>query len=223
MWCAPTPPIEKASTMSDPFKVKAEAKGSGGNYDLCPAGAHVAILIGIIDLGTQTDTYKGKQTESRRALFVWELPGEIKPDGNPFVLMKQFALYFKEGSKLREMIEGIRGKRFGDGEEYDILRLLDKPFQLTVNHTKSGDNSYHQIAGIGPLVKGTPVPKRYNDPFTFVCNGEQNPDSLAWLPWLYGQSVPDIIRESKEWKAHDRAPQPVPVGAAATADDEIPY
>ena len=46
-------------------------KAQSSDFQIAPAGNHIAVLYGILDLGTQESTYQGK-TESKHMLaFLW--------------------------------------------------------------------------------------------------------------------------------------------------------
>lgn len=222
----PAPPADGAPAPSSPFKMTAS---SGGSFDLCPAGNHPAVLIAVIDLGTHTDEYQGKQMDSRQGVLVWELPGEIKPNGEPFVLAKQYNLYFSPTSKLRQMVEGWRGKKFADGEPFDLEALLSKPCLINVVH-KAGKNNktYHEVGGVSNLPRGMTAPRNSYPTFLYVVGGPLPVPADDWLPYIYGEPVADIIGRCHEVKAGAPA---VGVDAAAPAagnevtkpEDDIPF
>ncbi len=203
----------------DPFRMKASS-GGGGDYDLCPAGNHPAILLGLIDLGTHEDEYKGKKFDARNVALVFELTAEMRPSGEPFVLAKQFRLAFTESSNLRKLVEGWRGKKFEADEEFDLTVLVDKPCLVNVSHRKSGDKTYHEIAGVTAVPRGMAVPKRTRDVICYQADPAEAPPEFDWLPYIFGESIADIVRRSREFKGGGAQPAQ---GAEAQAEDDIPF
>ena len=51
--------------------------GGGGGSEKPPVGNHLAVLVGIFDMGTQLDDFDpAKPRWQHQAYFVWELVGE---------------------------------------------------------------------------------------------------------------------------------------------------
>lgn len=224
--------------MSSPWETQA-SNSSGGSGEVPPPGNHPATLIGLIDLGTHVDEYEGKETRDHKALFCWELSGEIKADGTPHVLTQELNFMEKIGtkSKLRVMLQAWRGRPMEDGEALDLMALLGKGCLLNVGHKKSAKgNDYATILGISPPVKGMTIPRPHNDVFEWHFGGGQFV-APAWLPYLYGEPVATRIGLAEENKGRSipavaptpaRTPEPVGVGAgvngtADDSDDPIPF
>jgi hypothetical protein len=213
-----------ASQPANPLKMKASNGGGGGSFDLCPAGNYPGHLVAIYDLGTHDGEYKGKARQTRKIFLAWELSGEMKPDGSPYVIGKEYSLSFTEKSNLRLMFEQWRGKKFSDNEEFEVDKALGKPCLVNVTHRTSGDKSYHEIGSIGNLPKGMTAPSRVNDLVMYLIeNG--TPPAVEWLPYSFGEHPADIAARSleKTGKPIFSAPASGSSTANALADEDIPF
>jgi hypothetical protein len=120
------------------------------------------------------------------------------------VLGKAFNVSFASNSALRKFVESWHGRRFADGEAFDIRKLLGQPCMLTVKHTPGKDRVFADIDGIsmpmrGPDGKPLQPPPPTREPFLYQIGAGSLPD-LSWLPWSFGEPVVDIIKRSPEWK-----------------------
>lgn len=146
-------------------------------FEAAPAGVHIARLWRIVDLGTQTTDYQGKQTASRKLLLSFELLGDDRmSDGRPFTISRRFTASLSDKAALRAFIEQWRGRRFTDAElaeGFDVARLLGQYGLLNLTETERNGNAYTNIASISPLPKGMPKPEGVNAPVMFDLS---NPD-----------------------------------------------
>lgn len=140
----------------------------GGSFELTPAGTFVAICYRFIDKGTQVSEFNGERKMRREVLLTWELTGEDKmEDGRPFSISKGYTWSMHEKASLRKDLEAWRGRAFAD-EDFDgpnafnTRKLLGAPCMLSITHTTKGDKTYANVASIGKLVKGMPVPPQVN-------------------------------------------------------------
>ena len=143
------------------FKGKAPKKSEGGDFHNPPAGSHPAVLVAMIDLGTQDEDFEGKPRKVHQVYLVWELTAEQLP-GSTFnhALGKVFTLSFHEKGGLRKLAEKWRGKAYNAEDEIDYGAMLGKSCLLTVEHktNKAGDRTYANFAGVSPVPKGLSVP-----------------------------------------------------------------
>lgn len=119
----------------------------------CPKGTHIAILVGIIDWGTQTDKFGSR----RKVEFLHETPEELyefneERGEEPFIIDRKFALTIGKKSALKEHIEGMLGERIED-DEFDLEPLLGKACQLTITHKADGEYTNVEITSVSPLSK----------------------------------------------------------------------
>lgn len=179
-------------------------KGSVGGTSKAPPGNHPAVLVALIDMGTQTvDGFNGGPSkEQHRAYFVWELVSELEAGTtNNHLIAIDLNVSLNEKAKLRKWIESRAGKPIPDGVEYDILKELGKPCLLSVILNKDG---YPRIEGVAAVPKGTTVPKPKRELFSWSLDQFQESGEVAgipdWIPWLFGRPITDHISECAEIK-----------------------
>ena len=141
-------------------------KSTGTVSDPCPAGNHVARCIGLIDLGTQEESYQGKPKQQRKILVKWETPLETKvfkvENGEqPYVISKEYTMSLGEKANLKKDLESWRGRAFTEQElaGFDLKTILGAPCLVNVIHN---DNGYAKITSVSPLPKGTTCPTAVN-------------------------------------------------------------
>ncbi len=216
-------------SVNSPWKQKATTGGEA--REVPDAGAHPAVLVALIDLGTHSEEFKDdagkvKVKDIRKVQFVWELTGEpIKGQpGKNHIIGRDYNLFFSQKAALRKLVEAWRGKALAEGEEFDIAVLLGKPCLVTLSHGQSArGNAYAKLEAVGPLPKGTKAAPPKIAPFSrLVDSADLLPD---WLPYIYGESVGDFVARAKEIAGHTT---PRPRADAAPADkggteDEVPF
>jgi hypothetical protein len=174
-------------------------------FEIVPAGNHVARVYSIIHIGTIPGEYMGepKQTDTVRIGF--ELPletrtfKEAEPE-KPFVIAQDFTLSMNEKAKLRHLVEGILGVGFYDEEAatYDITQLMGATCMLNVIQKKSqAGNMYAKIAGAAPLPKGMTSPPTFNAPFILDFSENWDDAKFDALP----DFIKDKIKSSTEYQA----------------------
>jgi hypothetical protein len=186
------------------FKRPTGKTGSGGDFELPSEEPQPAVLIGIIDIGTQTSPKYGK---SRQGVFIWELTGEErKKDNTPFILAHKFTLSMNEKSNLYKFVKAWR-KNVTDGEEYDVAGLLGMKAVLNIElkggQGEKGDRTYLEILGANKPAKGQTVNDPENDPLLWEIEGGSELPEQKWIPNLYGKPIQEMIRESDEWRARE--------------------
>jgi hypothetical protein len=185
---------------------------SGGDFPKAPAGNHPAVLVAIVDLGTQRNEYQGNVTWQRRAYFAWELTTEKIADGDAkgknHKIGIDLTISLNVKSKLRQWIEGWAGKPIPDESEFDVSTLLGKKCLLSVKLNKGG---YPVVDGMGQIPKGMKVPNAETQSFLFSLD-EVGKDKSFRLPewlestWLYGERIREVIEYSAELSG--KGPQP---------------
>ncbi len=204
------------------MKVKASKGGDFEDYIPPPAGPAVAVLVAIIDLGTQDVTFgAGAREFASKVYFVWELTGKLNEQtGKNHVIGSDFRVSLNEKANLRKLIQNWIGRNFAEDEEYDITERLGKPCLLTIAH-KSGkgenaNKTYANIAGCTavPQEMAGSVKAPQNAPFFWSLDdgrqvrnkqtkaleptGDKATPEDAWLPRIYGKTVADTIGECEE-------------------------
>jgi hypothetical protein len=197
-----------------------KATTGGGDFESCPAGNHPAVLVALIDLGTQNDTFPGQEPRQVRKVFlVWEVPGEKKADGSSHFTGRTYPCLFSPKAGLRVMIEKWRGKEFAEDEEFELDKMLGKSCLLSlVDKESAKGKTYTKIDGVAGLPKGLPPVKPTVTPFAWSIGDGEIP-AQAWLPYVHGSPLKTVVESSPEWKeAGGQA-----VGASAGGNDEIEF
>jgi hypothetical protein len=132
-------------------------KGGGGERVLPKTGLNQAVLVSIVDIGTQErGEYQGEKLKpARQAIITWSLTNQHhifdeEKGAEPLHVSKWFTLSVHEKSALRKMVKSIRGKDI-DGE-FDLFSLLGANCML--NLVESNDGKYVNIEGFSPLMEG---------------------------------------------------------------------
>jgi hypothetical protein len=160
----------------------------------------------VIDLGTQTTEFQGKQKKARKVMLAWELFGEDEEgvplkmdDGRPLTISKRYTLSLSEKASLRADLEAWRGRAFTEDElqGFDLKALLGVYGLLNVTHSTKGDKTYSNVAGISPLPKAMrehrPAPINENEYFDVT-----EPDMKVFE--MFSDRLQETIKSCEEWK-----------------------
>ena len=168
-------------------------------FELAPAGNHVAVCFGVAELGSHKTDFGYKP----KIRLFFELCNELMANGKPFVISEACNVSLgknKQGKagRLLELLEGWRGKKFTDDElkAFDVAKLIGVPCMLNVVHQEYGDKVYSNIANIAPLAKGIPKPALVNKAFEYSIaeNGQVFPEGM--FDWVINK-----VKESPEYQS----------------------
>lgn len=129
-------------------------------FELSPAGSHIAVCYRAIDLGTQKVEYKGQSKLQRKIMLSWELCDEFmtkgKNEGLPFSIHKKYTLSSSDKATLRADLESWRGKPFSDEDfgSFEIGKLLGIGCMIGIIHNENNGKTYANIKSIMRLPKG---------------------------------------------------------------------
>ncbi len=163
----------------------------GGDFKRAPAGSHIAVCNLVADCGMQPGS--AQFPAPKRKIYVrFEIPNErveYEKDGvvveGPLTIGSFYTASMNEKATLRKHLEGWRGKKFSDDEaaNFDVAALLGKACMLSVVESESGGKTYSNIAGIGSMPRGVPVPAAENPLLYFDSDsGSAEFDKLPkWL------------------------------------------
>lgn len=148
-----------------------KATNSAPDFEIAPAGAHIAICYRIIEIGTITEQTKFGEKTHAKVRLSWELVDECrvfneKKGPEPFIVSQDFTLSTSAKSTLGKFLVSWRGKDFTDKEReaFDVSAVLGAPCMLSIIHKKSAQgNEYAQISAVSPLPKNVQKPKPIND------------------------------------------------------------
>ncbi len=194
---------------------------SGSGSEKAPPGNHPAILVAIIEMGTQETEFQGVKKWAPQAYFVWELVTEKQSgtkDRNHVVAL-DLNVYLNDKAKLRKFIEARTGKKLDESAEFDIVgsELGQKCLLGVVANAKG----YPKVDAVSAVPKGLPFPDPQHKP-THITLDEIKAGTAAvpdWVPYLYGEKLADVIARCKEIAGDPAAGARTP---GPTAED-IPY
>jgi hypothetical protein len=223
------------------FRGKATNKGGGEDFPRAPAGNHPACLVAIVDLGTQkTRKFQSEGFEEIHKVFLcWELLTETVPGTKDnFLIGRDYRVSYAEKAALRLMMEGWRGRGYGDGDEIDVGATLGFKCLLNVKHKPGKSDpkkSFPNIEGVSALPKGMKAPDPQHKPVSFELGEQELHELPEWVAnyFHYGQSIKEWVEDSKEWKHQPAEEEELAPGlahgdsyepAGAEADEgEIPF
>lgn len=137
---------------------------SGSTFEAAPVGVHDAICIKVVDLGTQEGSYNGEPTIKRQNLIIWELPDELREDGQPFTISKFYTASIGEKSNLYKDLTSWLGKP--PTAPFDPKTILGKGCQLIITEK----NDKHVVSTVAGLKKGAKVPDPVNELVHFTLD-----------------------------------------------------
>lgn len=202
-------------------------------FQIAPAGTHLARLYRIIDLGTQMREYEGKVTMSRKGKFFFELHGEdaegkplLTSDGKPLIQSREYTISLNEKANLRRDLEAWRGKSFTEEElkGFHLKTLLGHFCMVNISHRQKGDVTYADLKGISSvpaIYKKAGLPEGVNTTMLFDLNNFDAAmfDSLS-------DSIKETIKKSPEYRSigeQSKAYQEATGGSVADLEDDIPF
>lgn len=177
------------------------AKETGGSFEVAPAGTHVARCFGLIDMGTQIDSFEGRKKSARKVSIRFELPMELQQngehEGQPFQLSKTYTLSLHKKAGLRAALESWRSRPFTEEElkGFDLRKVMGAPCMISVIHNENGKAN---ISSVSAMVKGMQIPAQVNPSLYFSLDPEEFSETAfeALGDWFKGK-----IADSPEYKA----------------------
>lgn len=188
---------------------------AGATFQQAPVGAHIATLIRIVDIGTQTGEYKGEKTVRRQNILTWELPFELMDDGQPFIVSKFYTASLGEKANLTKDLTSWLGKAPTVPFTLDDQRaLLGKSCQVILTSRENSDKI--TISTLAPIAKGTTVPKETHNPKLFFSLEEFDQDVFDSI----SSGIQGMIAKSPEYAAIVGGDEPE---VDSDTDDEPPF
>lgn len=195
------------------------------NFETPPNGTHLARCIRLIDVGTHTDTYQGKDRTNRKIVVVWELPYEQMSDGQPFVISKFYTASLGDKANLRRDLMNWRGRDFTPEElkGFEMKNVLDKGCQVIVSQN---DNGRTIVSGVAGMPKGVELPERHNPLVYFALDDEWDDAAFSFV----SEGLQKMIKDSQEYAAFhadvppQEPPSPsLPPNTDDSEEDGIPF
>lgn len=193
-----------------------------GSYTPAPAGSHIAMCYGVVDLGTQAFHWAGETNIRPQIALFFELSNEIMENGKPYTIAATMTMSSHKKSKLRGFLEAWRGVAFNDADfgKFNVSQLIGIPCMLNIIQTTKEDGSIKsKINGIMRVPKGTLPASMVNEKlhFTFDDFSQDTYDKLTDY-WK------ETIAKSPEYKQvkgigqhHEETHNDVPM------DEEVPF
>lgn len=175
----------------------------------CPAGTHAARVSEVIFIGTVHTEFKGVAKDVPQIKLSFEVPGELREDGKPFVVstMPMTASINKKAS-FRKLVQGIVQLTPETEKEFDAEALIGQVCLINVVHNASKTDAnqvYANIVSASPLPKGMEVPAPVNEQFVFNINTSPLSD-IDKLP----EFIKKLVVETPEYKARLAAGEQAP-------------
>lgn len=205
------------------------------DFEIVPAGNHVAILNGIVDLGIQPG--RGIYPTPRHEVYLrFELSNERikyekdgKPIEGPMSIGRTFTASMSEKANLRKFIEGWFGKQFptdGAAEAFEFKQLLSRQCLLNVTHNERGGKTYANINSAAPIPRGMQVTAKQENPSLYFDLHEPDQKVFDSLPKWLKEKIQSRMPESEPTAAaksvEERAAQ-IEKEQAHALDDDIPF
>jgi hypothetical protein len=167
------------------------AKASGSNFVPAPAGAHAAVSVDVVDLGTLEVTYAGKTKKQHKIEIVWQIAEDME-DGRPYRVKKRYTLSLHEKAGLRKDLESWRGRAFTDAEldGFDVESVIGVPCLLNVIHNASGGSVYANVSTIMRLPKGMTAPTQRDYVRVIDREPKQGEPAPQWNPEITDDDIP---------------------------------
>lgn len=178
---------------SNPWALKPQ---TGNIPETIEAGNYPAVLIALVDLGTQESEYKGVVSYRREIFLAWEIPGE---KGAP-VLGKAFSASLSAKSNLGKWLAALAKDGKIPAEGINLLDLLGKPCLLQVSsetkkNSEGQERTYNGLTTVSRLPKEMQAPKPSRKPLVVNLTDQEIPD---WLPRSYGQVLAEVRAQCAE-------------------------
>ena len=208
---------------------------TGGNFERCPPGMHLARCYRIVDLGTQKSEYMGEVKYLHKIMLGWEIHGADENgkalkmmDGRPFAIFKNYTLAWSEKANLRIDLQAWRGKAFTQEEmrKFDLQNILGAWCMLNIIERQGQNgNTYSNVSSVTPVPSvikqsGLPQPINKNEMFNL-----QKPDMAIFE--TFSENLKTKITSSPEWeKFQGKISIPdatVPSSSQLDPDEDIPF
>jgi hypothetical protein len=212
----------------------AKASSESSSFKPVPAGMHLARCYRIVDLGTQTTEWQGKEKKNYKIMVLWEVHGEddqgvalVTDRGEPMSISKNYTMSLGEMSTLRADLKAWRGRDFTAEElrGFQLKNVLGAWCMLTVARTTGNDGKeYSNVMSVNPVpasIKKAGLPDGFNDLAVFDLD---NPDMALFD--TFSQKLQAKIQSSPEWKGSANEQYQKQQNASAFSDDDensIPF
>ena len=198
-------------------------------YEPVPAGTHLAVCVGLYDIGTQRNEQYGK--ENKQDVLVWELP-EVRKDfeidgvmkNMPQQISKFYNRSLHEKATLRKHLDAWRGRSFSHAELalFNLETIAGTSCFLSVVHKEKADgNVTDKVDSVAALPAGT-APAKPEGAVTIFTMEEGDADIPAECPpWI--AKIIAASREFQEGNQSTDSPAPAAANTEEVEFDVIPF
>jgi hypothetical protein len=203
------------------------------NLELISAGLQPAVLAVLLDHGTHEDSFTRDGKDERRHHREIGLFYVLTSMPNQPMLALAVNRSFAPNSNLVKWYAGCLGRTITIGEAVTPSGLLGKPVLVIIEHktSKTTGRPYAAIKAVMPPLAGQAVPALKLQPFSWTIGDGPIPPAVEALPYVFGVSPAQRIKDSPEYRkwaaAHPANPVPgnsAPGGGPAPASDkDVPF
>ena len=210
-----------------------KASGGASTFKPVPSGMHLARCYRIVDMGTQSTTWKGQTKQQPKVMLQFEVHSEdvdgtplVTDKGEPMSISKNFTASLADKAILRQELENWRSRAFTQVElqGFQLKNVLGAWAMLSVVKEVGNDgNEYTNISSINPVsssIKKAGLPQGHNELKIFDL---EHPDMVLFE--TFGNKIKEKIQSSPEWNKKD-TPAPKPVVQSSGFDDmadDVPF
>lgn len=193
-----------------------DTKKKRDGYEIVDEGPQEFLCIGVIQLGTHDEEFKGKPKTQPKIMIIWEkcdlkqLVYEDDTEPRSFIKYDEISYYTNTKSRLFKIAKAIFGKEAKDDDitanKVNFLSMLGRRAYLTIEHKET------EKGGVYPKITGYSICKKAADE-DFISDGNQ----YGWYLDDKGENfmhpafanlpkwIREKIMESHEGKAHKEA------------------
>lgn len=210
-----------------------KASGGSSTFKPVPAGMHLARCYRIVDMGTQTTTWKGQTKQQPKVMLQFEVHSEdsngnpiVTDKGEPMSISKNFTASLGENAILRQELENWRSRAFTADElkGFQLKNVLGAWAMLSVVKEQGNDgNEYTNISSINPVssqIKKAGLPEGHNELKIFDL---ENPDMELFE--TFGNKIKEKIQATPEWnkKIIPTSKPAQPSSGFDDMDNDVPF
>lgn len=205
--------------------INATNENSGSTFEPLEQGTYIARCVKMIEIGTVTAEFQGKEKKQKKVRLTFELPTELKvfkeEDGEqPYFVSRDFTLSMHEKATLRGQLENWRGKKFTEEESksFDVSVLLGKPCMVGIVHDNKDGKVYANISTISSLLKGIAVPEQIT-PSVILSYDNFDFAVFETLP----EFIKDKMKETPEFKSIMNHQNEMIENVPVTDNENLPF
>jgi len=213
-----------------------KASGGSSSFKPVPPGMHLARCYRVVDMGTQTTTWKGQTKQQPKVMLQFEVHSEdidgsplVTEKGEPMSISKNFTASLAEKAVLRQELENWRSRAFTPDElnGFQLKNVLGAWAMLSIVKEKGNDgNEYTNISSINPVssqIKKAGLPDPHNELKIFDL---ENPDMVMFE--TFGNKLKEKIQGTPEWQERqggNKFTKPAPEASSGfdDMDSDIPF